>query len=144
MQAQNHQLSSTLSQVQYEYQSFKESHHDNEDKIAALRSVARALESENQLLTNEKDNLVKFKRQFCKENGALSAAVDQIDTLRRQMGSKDEELRAYNKQFEYQEVEKIKIVQKLAQVEQDLDLKSHQLRKTKSQLGDKEDTLEVS
>ena len=72
-----------------------------------------------------------------------SAAVDQIDTLRRHLGSKDEELRQFNKQFEYQEVEKIKIVQKLAQVEQDLDVKSHELRKTKSQLSDKEDTLEV-
>lgn len=67
-----------------------------------------------------------------------------LDTLRRQIGSKDEELRHFNKQFEYQEVEKIKIVQKLAQVEQDFDLKSHELRKIKSQLGDKEDTLEVS
>ena len=74
---------------------------------------------------------------------SFSAAVDQIDTLRRQLGAKDDELRQFNKQFEYQEVEKIKIVQKLAQVEQDLDVKSHELRKTKSQLSDKEDTLEV-
>ena len=49
-----------------------------------------------------------------------------------------------NKQFEYQEIEKIKIVKKLAQVEQDLDIKSHDLMKIKSQLGDKEDTLDVS
>ena len=69
--------------------------------------------------------------------------MDQIDSLRRQLVNKDEELRILNKQFEYQEVEKIKIVQKLAQVEQDLDIKSHSLRKVKSQLADKGDTLEA-
>ena len=42
-----------------------------EDKIAALRSVARALESENQLLSGEKESLQNFKTQFCKDNGAL-------------------------------------------------------------------------
>lgn len=81
LQAQNHQLTATLSQVQCEFQTFKECNKGYEDKIAALRSVARALESENQLLTSEKDHLVKFKRQFCNDNGALSAAVDQIGNV---------------------------------------------------------------
>ena len=71
-------------------------------------------------------------------------AVDQIDSLRRHLLHKEEELKHLNKQFEYQEIEKIKIVKKLAQVEQDLDIKSHDLMKIKSQLGDKEDTLDVS
>ena len=71
-------------------------------------------------------------------------AVDQIDSLRRHLLHKEEELKHLNKQFEYQEIEKIKIVKKLAQVEQDLDIKSHDLMKVKSQLGDKEDTLDVS
>ena len=53
-------------------------------------------------------------------------------------------MKQLHKQFEYQEIEKIKIVKKLAQVEEDLDIKSHDLRNIKSQLGDKEDTLEVS
>ena len=70
-------------------------------------------------------------------------AVDQIDSLRRHLLHKEEELKHLNKQFEYQEIEKIKIVKKLAQVEQDLDIKSHDLMKVKSQLGDKEDTLDV-
>ena len=35
-------------------------------------------------------------------------------------------------------------MKKLAQVEQDLDVKSHELRNVKNQLGDKEDTLNVS
>ena len=46
-------------------------HENCGDKIAALRSVARALESENQLLSGEKESLQNFKTQFCKENGAL-------------------------------------------------------------------------
>ena len=71
-------------------------------------------------------------------------AVDQIDSLRRLLLNKDEELKQLHKQFEYQEIEKIKIVKKLAQVEEELDIKSHELRNIKSQLGDKEDTLEVS
>jgi len=69
--------------------------------------------------------------------------VDQIDSLRRLLLNKDEELKHLHKQFEYQEIEKIKIVKKLAQVEHDLDVKSHELRKVKNQLGDKEDTLNV-
>lgn len=70
-------------------------------------------------------------------------AVDQIDSLRRQLLTKDEELKRFHKQFEYQEREKMKIVQKLAQVEQEADIKTHELRKIKSQLSDKEDTLDV-
>ena len=80
---------------------------------------------------------------FCFFKHFFRVAVDQIDSLRRQLLHKDEELKQLHKQFEYQEFEKIKIVQTLAQVEQDLSLKSHDLRKCKSQLSDKKDTLEV-
>merc|ERR1712008_407162 len=133
-----------ISKVQGELSGLKSDQDGFKDKIAALRSVARALESENQLLAGEKENLQNFKTQFCKDNGALKVAVDQIDSLRRHLLYKEEELKHLNKQFEYQEIEKIKIVKKLAQVEQDLDIKSHDLMKVKSQLGDKEDTLDVS
>lgn len=47
------------------------------------------------------------------------------------------------KQSEYQENEKIKIVQKLAQVEHDHDVKTHLVHSLKSQLSDKNDTLEA-
>ena len=140
---ENEELSRRLTQVQTQSSDLSKKHEGCDDKIAALRSVARALESENQLLSSEKENLDRFKKTFCKDNPALKVAVDQIDALRRQLLNKDQELRHLHKQFDYQEVEKIKIVQKFAQVEQDLDAKSHELRKVKSNLSDKEDTLEA-
>ena len=60
-----------VSRLETKFSELNESHKVNVDKIAALRSVARALESENQLLTSEKENLQTFKTQFCKDNGAL-------------------------------------------------------------------------
>ena len=75
LQAQNLQLTQTLSQVQSEFQTFQKSQNDHVDKIAALRSVARALESENQLLTSEKDHLSRFKSQFCAQNGGLRSVL---------------------------------------------------------------------
>jgi len=132
-----------ISRLETKLSELNENHIGCGDKIAAYRNVARALESENQLLSGEKENLQNFKTQFCKDNGALKVAVDQIDNLRRLLLNKDEELKHLHNQFEYQEIEKIKIVKKLAQVEQDLDVKTHELRKVKNQLGDKEDTLNV-
>ena len=49
----------------------KDKHQGCDDKIAALRSVARALECENELLTCEKDNLERFKMKFSHDNGVL-------------------------------------------------------------------------
>ena len=60
-----------ISKVQAELSGLKSDQDGFKDKIAALRSVARALESENQLLAGEKENLQNFKTQFCKDNGAL-------------------------------------------------------------------------
>ena len=60
-----------ISRVQGELSGLKSDQDGFKDKIAALRSVARALESENQLLAGEKENLQNFKTQFCKDNGAL-------------------------------------------------------------------------
>ena len=60
-----------ISKVQGELSGLKSDQDGFKDKIAALRSVARALESENQLLAGEKENLQNFKTQFCKDNGAL-------------------------------------------------------------------------
>ena len=70
-------------------------------------------------------------------------AVDHVDSLRRQLVLKDEEVKRLRKHCDHEEIEKIKIVQKLAQVEEEVDKKSHQNRTLKSQLSDKEDTLEA-
>ena len=71
LKAQSQELSQKLLQVQDDHKTYKESHESCGDKIIALRSVARALESENQLLAGEKDHLEQFKIQFCNRNGAL-------------------------------------------------------------------------
>ena len=70
-------------------------------------------------------------------------AVDQVDSLRRQLVLKDEEVKRLRRHCDHEEIEKIKIVQKLAQVEEEVDNKSHQNRTLKSQLSDKEDILEA-
>ena len=75
LQAQNLELTQTLSQVQLDNESLKKSYDGCADKIAALRSVARALESENQLLASEKENLAKFKSQFCAGNTAFRYTI---------------------------------------------------------------------
>ena len=143
LKSQNETLNQALSQLDSELKVLKDKYQGCDDKIAALRSVARALECENELLTCEKDNLERFKKKFTHDNGTLVVAVDQIDSLRRQLATKEEELKEFNRQFEYQEIEKIKIVQTLAQVQQDLDFKTHELMKVKGNLSNKEDTLEV-
>ena len=71
LKAQSVELSQRLQHVQNEFKSFKDKHEGCADKITALRSVARALESENQLLSGEKYHLEQFKIQYCNKNGAL-------------------------------------------------------------------------
>ena len=71
LKAQSVELSQRLQHVQNEFKSFKDKHEGCEDKITAYRSVARALESENQLLSGEKYHLEQFKIQYCNKNGAL-------------------------------------------------------------------------
>ena len=70
-------------------------------------------------------------------------AVDQVDSLRRQILLKDEEIKRLRKHCDHEEVEKIKIVQKLAQVEEEIDQKTFYVRNLNSQLSNKADTLEA-
>ena len=70
-------------------------------------------------------------------------AVDQVDSLRRQILLKDEEVKRLRKHCDHEEVEKIKIVQKLAQVEEEIDQKTFYVRNLNSQLSNKADTLEA-
>ena len=71
LRAQSQELSQTLSQVEADFETYKNQHEGYGDKIIALRSVARALEFENQLLTGEKEHLQQFKKDYCNKNGAL-------------------------------------------------------------------------
>ena len=70
-------------------------------------------------------------------------AVDQVDSLRRQILLKDEEVKRLRKHCDHEEVEKIKIVQKLAQAEEEIDQKTFYVRNLNSQLSNKADTLEA-
>jgi hypothetical protein len=69
-----------------------------------LRSVARSLESKNQLIFGEKVNLERKNALIFAGNSGLPVAVDQIDSFRGQVCTKDEELHQLNRQFEHQEV----------------------------------------
>ena len=71
LRAQSQDLSQKLSQVETDFKAYKNQHEGYGDKIIALRSVARALEFENQLLTGEKEHLQQFKTDYCNKNGAL-------------------------------------------------------------------------
>lgn len=143
LRAQSQELSQNLIKVQSDFKIFKDSHEGCGDRITAYRSVAKALESENQLLAGEKNHLEQFKIQYCNNNGALKVAVDQVDSLRRQILLKDEEVKRLRKHCDHEEVEKIKIVQKLAQVEEEIDQKTFYVRNLNSQLSNKADTLEA-
>jgi predicted nuclease with TOPRIM domain len=82
---ENENLSQLIKSLQDEFQVFKNQHSGCSDKIAALRSVARALESENQLIFGEKVNLERKNASIFAGNSGLRVAVDQIDSLRRQV-----------------------------------------------------------
>ena len=71
LKAQNYQLAQALEDTKAELSALQAREKNGNDKIAALRNVARALEAENQLLAGEKEHLERFKNQFCKENGSL-------------------------------------------------------------------------
>ena len=71
LRAQSQDLSQKLYQVETDFKAYKNQHEGYGDKIIALRSVARALEFENQLLTGEKEHLQQFKTDYCNKNGAL-------------------------------------------------------------------------
>ena len=71
LRAQSQELSQNLIKVQSDFKIFKDSHEGCGDRITAYRSVAKALESENQLLAGEKNHLEQFKIQYCNNNGAL-------------------------------------------------------------------------
>lgn len=131
--------------VENESLSKKLSEHDGcQDKIVALRNVARALECENELLLAEKDNAERSLGRFrglTKTNDALRVAVDQIDALRRELMAKDQERSGFMAQFEHQEAEKVNVVRQLAKTEGKLDSTLQERNSFKAQLSDTRDTL---
>ena len=68
------------SKVQAELSGLKSDQDGFKDKIAALRSVARALESENQLLSGEKENLQNFRTSSSTQNQNTDAAPESLQT----------------------------------------------------------------
>ena len=74
LKAQNYQLALALEDIKAEYSALQAREKNGDDKIVALRNVARALEAENQLLASEKEHLERFKNQFCNDNGSLRYA----------------------------------------------------------------------
>ena len=68
---ENKGLNGQVQELKLQVQELQTKHGGCDGKITALRNIARALESENQLLTGEKEHLENFKNTFCKENGAL-------------------------------------------------------------------------
>ena len=101
---------------------------EKEDKIVALRSVARALESENELLLREREAYQKEMARFrgLSKKDALREALARISELNVELRAKDEERAGFLQRFERLESEKLNIMRQCVTIEKDLDQRTHE------------------
>ena len=107
-------------------------HQACKDKIAALRSVARALESENELLSNEKASFEKSRQN--------NATARHLELELRTKGNLVNELQ---ERLERLQSEKINVMRQLVSLEQDLDAVRNAKTDLESQLADAYDANEA-
>lgn len=131
-QEENEVLGKVMEKISCDYEELKvkwdkSSSIQRDDKIKAYRSTARALEQENALLLQEKDN-VKKELEFTKEKSMqqqndilerLDKYVTENEDLRREISAKDEERAEFLKRFERLETEKINVMRQLVVIEQE-------------------------
>ncbi len=96
-----------------------------DDKIRALRNTARALESENELLSKERAHLEGERRalgaQLEVEKGRVLAALEDSADLRNELQAKNSERAQLLERFGRLESEKLNVLRQLTTVQSELD-----------------------
>jgi len=124
-QDENQVLSKMMEKITSDYEELKKAFETQkcpkDDKIKALRNTSKALETENELLLEEKNKIVR--------NNANTRKIleEKISMIEKESEMGKEQLMAYRKekkhamdQYESLENEKLKLTQKLSQVENEL------------------------
>lgn len=135
-QDENKVLSKVMEKISIDYEELKKAFESQkcpkDDKIKALRNTARALETENELLLEE-------KTRISRDNAAARAALEQKVVLiekdsqiqKQQLAAYAEEKKLLLDRFERLESEKLNIMQQLSRVERELDAAKSQVNKKK-------------
>ena len=127
-------LSKVMEKITKEYEELKKAYEGmkcpKDDKIQALRSTARALETENELLLEEKNNIGKhtanMRAMYEQKITDLQKETSQYkDQLRQSL----EEKKRLVDQSERMENEKLCLKQQLTKSEKDLDAAKKQIEK---------------
>lgn len=129
-------LSKVMEKITLEYEELKKAYegmkYPKDDKIQALRSTARALETENELLLDEKKKIeihtMNMRAMYEQKLGDLQKESSQSkDQLRQSL----EEKKRLIDQSERMENEKLSLKQQLTKCEKDLDAAKKQIEKVK-------------
>jgi len=135
-QDENKVLSKVMEKISIDYEELKKAFESQkcpkDDKIKALRNTARALETENELLLEE-------KKMISRDNIAARTALEQKVVLiekdsqiqKQQLTAYAEEKKLLLGRFERLESEKLNIMQQLSRVERELDTAKSQVNKKK-------------
>jgi len=133
-QDENKVLSKVMEKISIDYEELKKAFESQkcpkDDKIKALRNTARALETENELLLEE-------KKMISRDNIAARAALEQKVVMiekdsqiqKQQLAAYAEEKKLLLDRFERLESEKLNIMQQLSRVERELDTAKSQVNK---------------
>ena len=133
---ENKVLSKVMEKITLEYEELKKAYEGmkcpKDDKIQALRSTARALETENELLLDEKKKIeihtMNMRAMYEQKLGDLQKESSQSkDQLRQSL----EEKKRLIDQSERMENEKLSLKQQLTKCEKDLDAAKKQIEKVK-------------
>ena len=131
---ENKVLSKVMEKISIDYEDLKRAFESQkcpkDDKIKALRNTARALETENELLLEEKKMIA---RDNANARSALEQKVVRIEKgyqiQKEQLSEYSEEKKHLLDRFERLESEKINIMRQLSRVEKELDTAKTQVNK---------------
>ena len=127
-------MSKVMEKISVDYEELKKAFESQkcpkDDKIKALRNTARALETENKLLLEEKEMIAR-------DNANTKSALEQkIAMIENDSQIQKEQLSAYSKEkkhlldrFERLENEKLNVMRELSRVEKELETTKSQVNK---------------
>ena len=131
---ENQVLSKVMGKISGDYEELKKAFESQkcpkDDKIKALRNTARALETENKLLLEEKEMIA---RDNANARGALEQKIAMIENdsqiQKEQMSAYSKEKKHLLDRFERLENEKLNVMRELSRVEKELETTKSQVNK---------------
>lgn len=135
-QAENDVLSKVMDKISCDYENLKKTFESQkcpkDDKITALRNTARALESENELLQEEKKLIERDNFQTRRNLEDKVKTIDaEAQNMRDQITAQEQEKKNFLEKFERLEQEKINVMRQLVKVEKELEKSNTQGKQKK-------------